>query len=57
MKLELCVPCAIKLGETKSVKQTQHRRDKLTCAECGRRRYGNEYEVAAKAEAGKEIKQ
>ena len=45
MRLELCVPCAVKLAETRELKKTAHRRNKLTCAECRRRRYGSEYEV------------
>lgn len=52
MKCEMCVPCAIKLAETKDVKKIAHRREKITCSECGRRRYGSEYEVSRKA-AGK----
>ncbi|MBQ9229059.1 MAG: hypothetical protein IJ168_09560 [Eubacterium sp.] len=44
----LCVPCSIKLGETKDVKLARHHRDKITCSECGRRRYGNEYEISRK---------
>lgn len=55
MKKELCVPCAIKLAETKDVKLAAHHRDKITCAECGRRRYGNEYEIGRKTK--KEAKQ
>lgn len=50
MKCEMCVPCAIKLDETKDVKKIAHRREKITCSECGRRRYGAEYEVSRKAE-------
>lgn len=45
MKKELCVPCAIKLAGTKDVRKTAHRKNKITCAECGRRRYGGEYTV------------
>ena len=51
-KRELCVPCAVKLAETNDVKKTGHRRDKITCSECQRRRYGGEYEVSPKAEKG-----
>lgn len=36
MKREMCVPCAIKLAETKDVKKIAHRREKITCSECGR---------------------
>ena len=50
MKREMCVPCAIKLAETKDVKKIAHRREKITCSECGRRRYGAEYEVGKKAD-------
>lgn len=46
MKKELCVPCAIKLAGTKDVRKTAHRKNKITCAECGRRRYGGEYTIA-----------
>lgn len=48
MKCELCVPCAVKLADTNEVKKTGHRRDKITCSECQRRRYGGEYEVTKK---------
>ena len=44
------VPCAIKLAETKDVKKIAHRREKITCSECGRRRYGAEYEVGKKTD-------
>ena len=49
MKKELCVTCAIKLAGTKDVRKTAHRKDKITCAECGRRRYGGEYNITNKA--------
>lgn len=52
MKRELCVPCAAKLADTNDVKKTGYRRDKITCSECQRRRYGAEYEVSQKAEKG-----
>ena len=48
MKRELCVPCAVKPADTNEVKKTGHRRDKITCSECQRRRYGGEYEVTKK---------
>ena len=48
MKRELCVPCSVKLAETNDVKKTGHLRDKITCSECQRRRYGGEYEVTKK---------
>lgn len=50
MKKELCVPCAIKLAGTKDVRKTAHRKEKITCDECGRRRYGGVYEVTDKEE-------
>lgn len=52
MKREMCIPCTIKLAETKDVKKIAHRREKITCSECGLRRYGSEHEVSRKA-AGK----
>ena len=48
MKRELCVPCAVKLADTNEGKKPGHRRDKITCSECQRRRYGGEYEVTKK---------
>ncbi len=45
MKRELCVPCAIELGKTKEVTKVGYRREKITCAECNRRRFGGLYEV------------
>lgn len=56
MKKELCVPCAIKLASTKEVRKTAHRREKITCAECGRRRYGGEYSVTRKTKTEQEAK-
>ena len=50
MKKELCVPCAIKLAGTRDVRKTAHRKEKITCDECGRRRYGGVYEVTDKEE-------
>ena len=50
MKKEMCGPCAIKLAETKDVKKIANRREKITCSECGRRRYGAEYEVGKKTD-------
>lgn len=44
--MELCGACAAKLKETASVKKVAGGVDnKVTCAECGRRRYGATYEV------------
>lgn len=46
MKKELCKPCAIALeGRGKAVKAASGRCEKITCAECGRRRFGYTYEV------------
>ena len=46
MKQELCKPCAIALaGHGKTVKPAGGRCEKITCAECGRRRFGYTYEV------------
>ncbi len=47
MKHNLCVPCAIKLSEKREVQLIEHGRDnKITCDACGRRRYGNTYNVS-----------
>lgn len=48
MKRLLCVPCAVKVAATKEVTKIGNRKDKITCTECGRRRYGAEYEVKRK---------
>lgn len=49
MKMELCLPCAVKLkAQGQTVKQTGGRNEKVTCGECGRRRFGTTYEVGAK---------
>ena len=46
MKKELCKPCAIALeNRGKTVKAAGGRCAKITCAECGRRRFGYTYEV------------
>lgn len=46
MKKELCKPCAIALeNRGKTVKAAGGRCEKITCAECGRRRFGYTYEV------------
>lgn len=48
-RMNLCKPCAMGLvAEGKSVKQIAGRCEKITCAKCGRRRYGVTYEVAEK---------
>lgn len=50
MKKELCKPCAVDLADRgKTVKQIAARCDKITCAECGRRRFGVTYEVTGRA--------
>lgn len=42
----LCKPCVISLQEKcKIVKHVGGRTEKITCDECGRRRYGSTYEV------------
>ena len=54
MKKELCKPCAIALaGRRKTVKPAGGRCEKITCAECGRRRFGYIYEVTGRATSGK----
>lgn len=46
MKRLLCKPCAVALeGRGKTVKPAGGRSEKITCEECGRRRYGIAYEV------------
>lgn len=50
MKQELCKPCAIALaGRGKTLKPAGGRCEKITCAECGRRRFGYAYEVTGRA--------
>ena len=49
MKLKLCKPCSLgEVADGKKVKQLPGRTDKITCAKCGRRRFGAEYEVTEK---------
>ena len=49
MKMDLCKPCSLGLvADGKSVKQVAGRCEKITCAQCGRRRYGSAYEVTDK---------
>ena len=49
MKMTLCKPCSLGLAAGgKSVKQVPGRCEKITCAQCGRRRYGVTYEVTGK---------
>lgn len=46
MRVELCKPCMLNLkAKGKTVKPAGGRCEKITCAECGRRRYGSAYEV------------
>jgi len=46
VKKELCKPCAVALeAKGKTVKPAGHCCEKITCAECGRRRFGIPYEV------------
>lgn len=53
--LELCTPCAGSLRSGYTVKMVRHKVNcKITCANCGRRRYGDTYSVISKR--GKEDK-
>lgn len=46
MKQTLCKPCAIEIQKQgKTVKPADGRCEKITCAKCGRRRFGITYEV------------
>lgn len=46
MKKLLCKPCAVMLAERgKTVKPADGRSEKITCKECGRRRFGIAYDV------------
>ena len=46
MKKTLCKPCALGLSSTGvGVKPIGARHEKITCEECGRRRFGLPYEV------------
>lgn len=52
-KLDLCVPCAKKLGTAYTVRKVAGGVDnKVVCDECGRRRYGGTYEVEVKRKRG-----
>ena len=44
----MCRPCAEGAKESYEVKELLGRSEKITCAVCGRRRYGSRYEVARK---------
>lgn len=48
MKKCLCIPCALKLAEAFDVKKTGPKTEKITCDECGRRRFGCEHTVEKK---------
>lgn len=49
MKKLLCKPCAVNLeARGKTVKATGGRCEKITCAECGRRRFGVLYDVTGR---------
>lgn len=46
----LCKPCAVDLAvRGKTVKPVAQRCEKITCSECGRRRFGITYEVTGRA--------
>ncbi len=46
-QVELCKPCAVARSRRGvRLKTVSGRADKITCADCGRRRYGQTYEVA-----------
>ena len=52
----LCLPCAIDLeARGKTVKPVAQRCEKITCSECGRRRFGIAYEVTGRATRKKEV--
>lgn len=47
MTAELCKPCAIKMADKGvSIKPAGGRCEKITCAECGRRRFGISYQIS-----------
>ena len=49
MKKTLCKPCAMALTASgKSVVLTFGRSEKITCDECGKRRFGCTYEVTGR---------
>lgn len=48
-QMELCVPCAEKMREGYTLRTVKIGvNQKVTCAGCGRRRYGAHYEVEKK---------
>lgn len=51
--IELCTPCSVKMAEGYRLARLSRPSDlKITCALCGRRRYGAVYEMEKKS-AGK----
>ena len=50
MELELCVPCAFAMQEAFTVTKIANKREKITCRNCRRRRYGGVYKIANKNE-------
>lgn len=49
MKKKLCKPCMLSLVEQgKTVSPLGGRSEKITCAECGRRRFGCSYDVTGR---------
>ena len=49
VRRDLCVPCAARVAMAFAVKMKVNK-GKITCAECGKRRYGAEYEISRKKE-------
>lgn len=53
MKIDLCFPCAKALESVYDLKKVREPVDtKISCAECGRRRYGATYEAVKKNRRG-----
>lgn len=51
MRYDLCGACAAKMKESYKLKELERPADnKITCAHCGRRRYGGKYELLPKME-------
>lgn len=49
MRKELCKPCMLALvAQGKTVRPAGGRCEKITCSECGRRRFGSAYEVTGR---------
>ena len=44
----MCCPCAEGAKDSYSIRTLPGRSEKITCAICGRRRYGSKYEVRRK---------